>query len=502
MLDALTQAFAGLFGCPCLLDVIPMRLAFLILGATIGLVVGAIPGLGGLVGLALILPFTFDMDGFAAVVLAIGLLSTLNTSDTIPAVLFSVPGTNAAQATIMDGFPMAKKGEAARALGAAYMASMMGGIFGAAVLAVSIPLLRPVVLAFGSPEFFMLGMLGISMVAVLSGQAPIRGMIVAAAGLLAGMIGQDPQLGFLRWDFDELYLYDGLPLIPVALGIFAIPEMIDLLIAAGRNTPTRHSLAFSGVLQGIRDALRHWFLVVRSSVIGVWVGAIPGLGGAVVDWLAYGHAYQTERGASKTFGHGDVRGVIAPESANNAREGGALIPTVAFGVPGSAAMALLLTIFLLQGITPGPAMLTSNLDVTYTLVWAIAIANVFGTTVVILLGNRIARISTIRPTILAPLVISMVFIAALQATHSIGDLVTLVVVGAIGWMMKRLGWPRPPFILAFILSPIVENFFFISTDRYGAAWLTRPIVIALAVTIVVSLAYGVHLNRRGRRQAS
>jgi len=351
LLDAAIIAFWNLME--------PARLLFLFFGVLMGLALGAIPGLGGLVGLAILLPFTFDMDAYKAFALMIGLISVTSTSDTIPAVLFGVPGTSASQATVLDGHPMAKKGEAGRAFGAAYMASLIGGLFGAIVLAVSIPILRPVVLAFGSPEFFMMGLLGISMVAVLSGNAPVKGLIVGALGLCIGMIGMDPQTGVLRWVFGELYLWDGVPLVPVALGIFAIPEIVDLAIKGTRiaDVPAEN---MKGVLVGIKDAFRHWFLVLRCGLVGVWVGFTPGLGSSVVDWFAYGHAVQTEKGARETFGTGDVRGVIAPESANNAKEGGALIPTIAFGVPGSASMALLLGAMTIQGLTPGSAMLTKS----------------------------------------------------------------------------------------------------------------------------------------------
>jgi TctA family transporter len=314
-----------------------MRLLFLFMGVLMGLLLGAIPGLGGLVGLAILLPFTFDMDPAMAFAIMLGLLSITSTSDTIPSVLFGVPGTAASQATILDGHPMAKKGEAGRALGAAYMASLIGGLFGAIVLAIMIPVIRPIVMSFGAPEFFMMGMLGISMVAVLSGGAPIKGLVAGAVGLLAGMVGMDPQSGTHRWVFGELYLLDGLPLVPVSLGLFALPEIADLVIRGTRIADVP-STAMKGVMTGVRDAFRNWILVIRCSALGVWIGAIPGLGSAVVDWFAYGHAMQSEKGAAESFGKGDVRGVIAPESANNAKEGGALVPTIAFGVPGSASV--------------------------------------------------------------------------------------------------------------------------------------------------------------------
>jgi TctA family transporter len=468
---------------------VPMRLLFIFFGVLMGLALGAMPGLGGLVGLAILLPFTFDMDPFMAFSIMIGLISVTSTADTIPSVLFGVPGTAASQATIMDGHPMAKNGEAGRAFGAAYTASLMGGLFGALVLAVSIPVIRPVVLAFGSPEFFMMGMLGISMVAVLSGNAPLKGLIAGAVGLAVGMVGMDPQTGVIRWAFGALYLWDGVPLVPVALGLFAIPEIVDLVIK-GTSIADVPKDSMKGVGRGIRDAFQNWFLVMRCSVIGVWVGATPGLGASVVDWFAYGHAIQSEKGAADAFGKGDVRGVIAPESANNSKEGGGLIPTLAFGVPGSASMALLLGAMTIQGLSPGSAMLTKHLDVTFTMIWSLVVANIMGTGVCLLFTNLLARIALIRIQLIAPIVLAIVFVAAFQATSNFGDLWSLMILGVIGWFMKRFSWPRPPVILGLVLSSIIENYLFISVTRYEWQWLARPIVIGIGLLIAVSLFFG------------
>jgi TctA family transporter len=474
---------------------VPMRLLFLFFGVLMGLALGAIPGLGGLVGLAILLPFTFDMDPYMAFAIMIGLIAVTSTSDTIPSVLFGVPGTSAAQATILDGHPMAKKGEAGRAFGAAYTASLIGGVFGALLLAVSIPILRPIVLAFGSPEFFMMGMLGISMVAVLSGNAPVKGLIAGGLGLAIGMIGMDPQTGMIRWAFGALYMWDGIPLVPVALGLFAIPEIVDLVIKGTRITDVPKE-AMKGVMVGIKDAFIHRWLLLRCAAIGVWVGFTPGLGASVVDWFAYGHAMQTEKGARETFGKGDVRGVIAPESANNAKEGGALIPTIAFGVPGSASMALLLGAMTIQGLAPGSAMLTKHLDVTYTMIWSLAIANIMGTIICLSFTNALAKVALVRIHLLAPLVIAVVFLASFQASVHYGDMWSLLFFSLVGWFMKRFGWPRPPVILGLVLSKLVENYLYISVSRYGAAWLMRPIVIIIAILTAASLFYGFRMTMR------
>ncbi len=287
---------------------------------------------------------------------------------------------------------------------------------------------------------------------------------------------------------------DGMPLVPVSLGIFAIPEIVDLVIRGTRIADVPKE-ALKGVMTGVRDAFRHWTLVMRCSALGVWIGAIPGLGSAVVDWFAYGHAVQSEKGASESFGKGDIRGVIAPESANNAKEGGALVPTIAFGVPGSASMALLLGAMMIQGLTPGPAMLNIHLDVTFTLVWSIAIANIFGTTLCLLSTNWLAKISLIRIHLLVPLVTAMVFLAAYQSSRHYGDLWTLLCFALLGWFMKRFGWPRPPIILGLVLSTILENNLNISVERYGFAMLSRPIFIAIILITLGSLYYGIRVQR-------
>ncbi len=494
MIDAAVSAFNSLYACPCVFGFFPGTLFYLFVGVLTGLALGAIPGLGGVVGMAMLLPFTFDMQPQAALAMLIGITAVTTTSDTIPSVLFAVPGTTGSQATILDGHPMAKNGEAGRAFGAAYMASLIGGVFGALVLALSIPVLRPMVLLFGSPEFFMLGLLGIAMVAVLSGGAPLKGLIAGALGLGIGMIGADPQSGFPRWAGDQLYMWNGLPLVAVTLGLFAIPEVLDLAIKGTRIADIPRN-ATNGVMTGIRDTFRNWWMVLRCSALGVWVGFIPGLGASVVDWFAYGYALQTQKGARETFGKGDVRGVIAPESANNAKEGGSLIPTIAFGVPGSAPMALLLAAFTIHGLKPGPDMLTKDLNLTYTMIWSLALANVLGTAICLAFTFQLAKVASIRIHMLTPLVLSFVFLAAYQSSSNIGDLITLIVFGVLGWFMKRCGWPRPPLLLGLVLSSVIETYLFISLRLYGMGWMARPFVIGIAVLIVFSLYFGLRRNK-------
>src|SRR5213080_1840295 len=466
----------------------PHRLMYLGAGCMMGLVLGIIPGIGGLAGTAMLLPFTFNMDPYTAFALLLGLGSTTATGDPIPAILFGVPGGAASAATVLDGFPMAKKGEAGRALSAAYMSSLMGGVFGAFLMAISIPILRPVMLFLGSPELLAFSVLGISMVAVLSGNAPLRGLTAGCIGIMIAMIGTDPQSGTLRWTFNSLYLWDGLPLTPLLLGVFALPELCDLLISrTAIAADTSVANIYKGQWQGVKDCFKHWWLILRCSWIGGGIGSIPGISASVVDWLAYGHALKTERGASATFGKGDVRGVIASESSNNAKEGGALVPTVAFGVPGSATMAILLGAFLIHGLVPGPDMLSKNLSITYAMVWSIALANILGAGLCYLFSGQFARLATLRYTLILPCVLGIIYIGAFEGSRQWGDLFTLLFFGLVGWIMKQFKWPRPPLILGVVLGDTIERYLFISIERYGLSWMLRPIVAALFALAILGL---------------
>src|SRR6202166_1187092 len=465
----------------------PTRLLLLFIGVLIGLAIGVLPGLSGIVGLAMLIPFTYNLDEYTAFALLLGMAAVITSSDFITAVLFGVPGHVGAAATVIDGHAMARKGEAGRAFGAGFAASLAGGVVGAIVLGISVPILRPLMLSIGSPELLAFTLFGMSMVATLSGRAPLKGLTAAGLGLMIAMVGSRSQTGTLRWTFGWLYLWDGVPLIPATLGIFALPELCELAVSrrriAGDNAP---NINLSSQWQGVRDVAENWWLVLRCSVLGTGLGAIPGIGSAVIDWIAYGYAQRTEKNA-ETFGSGDVRGVIAPESSNNAKEGGHLVPTIAFGVPAGASMAILLGAFLMHGLTPGPDMLTKQLDVTYTIVWSLTLAHVIGALICLFPCPWLARVSTVRPEILLPIVLSLVFVAAYEGSHDWGDLFSLMIFGVVGWMMKRLAWPRPPLVVGLVIGGIFERYLYISTSLYGAAWLWRPVVIAILCFVAWAL---------------
>jgi TctA family transporter len=480
MLESMQTALVGLMNF--------QHLSFMLLGIVIGLCVGILPGLGGIAGMSLLMPFIYGMDPISAIAMLIGMVAVIPTGDTFTSVLMGIPGSSASQATVLDGYPLAKNGQAARALSAAFTASLLGGVFGAVLLTGFVVVAKPIILMFSTAELFMFAVLGLSVVGILAGNSMIRGLAACGLGILIGAIGAAPATSESRIDMGLDYLVDGIPLVIVGLGLFAIPELVDLM---RRNTTiASNSTLGSGWLQGVKDTFKHWFLVLRSSTLGTIVGAIPGLGGGVVDWLAYGHAVQSSKDKSQ-FGKGEIKGVIAPESANNALQGGALMPTLLFGIPGSGSMAVFLAGMALLGLQPGPNMVTSDLDLTYSIAWTLAMASVIGAFICFLLASPISRLTFISFNLVAPAMIMLICFAAFQARRDITDLFLLFGVGILGVFLRRFGWPRPALLIGFVLSPQVENYLYQAVQFYGSGFLLRPGVLFIGALSVITIAMSV-----------
>lgn len=477
MSDVLFSSLGQLFTVP--------HVMYMVIGVLIGLVVGIIPGLGGIAGMSLLLPFLYGMEPSVALGMLMGLVAVIPTGDTFSSVLLGIPGSSASQATVLDGFALAKKGQAARALSSAFLSSMIGGLIGAVVLTAFILVARPIVLSFSSSELFMLTLLGLSMVAILSGKDVFKGIAACGLGLLVGTIGMAPATGEFRLPFEFDYLYDGLPLVVVGLGIFALPEIIDLLGKRGAIAEEPCQLG-QGWKEGMKDVVRRPGLVARCAGIGSLIGTIPGLAGSVVDWLTYGHAVQTAKDKSQ-FGKGDIRGVIAPESANNACACGAMVPTLLFGIPGSGTAAVFLGGLLLLGLQPGVSMLETNLDLTYTIIWSLALANILGAALCLGLARPVSSLTRVPFVILAPLITVLILFAAYQATRSLGDFFALGIVGAFGVLFKQANWSRPAFLIGFVLAPGAETYFYQAAQFQGAEAFTRPGVLIIGAMIAASL---------------
>ena len=458
-----------------------------------GIFIGILPGLGGIVGFSILMPFIYGMDPVSALAMLIGLIAVIPTSDTFTSVLMGIPGSSASQATVLDGFQLAKQGQAARALSAAFSASLFGGLFGALVLTLIVVIAKPIILFFGSSEKLMLGILGISMVGVLSGDSFVKGFLACGVGLLLGTMGSAPATGEWRLTFGSYYLFDGLKVVTIGLAAFAVPEICDLLrkntTIANKDEPLG-----KGWIQGLKDTIREKWIVLRCAGIGTLVGILPGLGGSVVDWIAYGHVVQTSRDKSN-FGKGDIRGVIAPESANNAKEGGGLVPTILFGIPGSGSMAVFLGGLTLLGIEPGPALIEEDLQFTYVMVWSLALANVIGAGMCFAMSSKVAKITTIPYGILAPFMIMIICFAAFQVTRSIYDLYTLIILGAFCTLMKSYNWPRPALLIGFVLSDTLETYLYQAVQIYDWNFLTRTSVITIFILTLISVFLGMRTKK-------
>ena len=495
MLEASVDALFKLFS--------PGPLLAMLLVLPVALFSGLMPG-GGLPVSVIVLSLAVHLDPWVAITIVVFHMAASDITEPIPAILFGVPGARSAQATVLDGYPMAQQGLAGVALGASYTTTIVGGVIGAIALLLALPVSRQLLEWFGSAEFFLLTLMGVLAVAVVSAGAFVKGILTAAFGIAIAMVGYADLGGNVRaaMGFD-FYLWDGFGLVPVVVGLFALPEAIALVV--GDTTIARERLdtllrdAKSDVWRGMWEAWNHKWLMVRSSLIGVFVGIMPGVGGSAAHWIAYAQARQTEKGGTETFGKGDIRGVIASDAANNSVDGGVLIPTVVFGIPGSGGMAIVLAILILTGITPGPAMLTRHLDLTVSMVYTIAFANIIVVPIMLAFAPTLCRIAVIPPNILAPVVVAIVSLAALAASGSLGDLVAVLAFGLLGVFMKRYGWPRPPILIAVALADILERFLWISVSNYGFGMLLRPQFLAILAFMIVVTLFSLRAQRGASR---
>ncbi len=469
----------------------------MMVGVGIGTFTAVAPqGLGMPLVYAILLPVVVRWEPVTGMALLIGASSVSAICAAYLPILFGIPGGSGSQATVLDGYPMGKRGEGRRALGASFMAGGMGCLVGTLTLAMAIPVAKPLIYLMGAPELFVVVLWGLSMVAVLAGRRPIKGLIAAVFGLLIATVGQQGQSGIMRFVFDQPYLLDGIPLSIIALALFGIPSALDLALTKigveQQPAPLKGSL-----LDGVKDTVREWWLVLRCSFIGVWVGIVPGIGSQVVDWLAYGHAAQTSKDA-KNFGKGDVRGVIAPESANDAKDGGDLVTTLLLGFPQGVVTALFIVALLAWGYLPGPEMVKKNLDIIYSVVWIQGISGVIGTLVGFVLAAQLAKLAQVRYSVMVPIIFIFVLMGAFSVNRDPIDLLVVVVFGIIGYLMKRFGYPRPAMILGLVLGGLMETYLYRSMASYGFSWLARPSVIVLLSLATISFL----LTMRARLKSS
>ena len=447
----------------------PSGVLFLCLGVFVGLAFGVMPGLGGTTAIALLMPLTFTLEANQAMLLMGGIMGAVSAGGSVSAILINTPGTAPNAATCFDGYPLAQQGKAGLAIGAAAGASTIGGFIGLFTLLAVMPAMKSIVLLFGPPEYFMLAAMGLAAIAVSTGGRFLRGLIAGAVGLMLAFVGYDAVGGGVRFTLGSNYLWDGIQLVPALTGLFAISEMIALSVSGGTIAKDGSSGPISGVLEGVRLALRHWKTTLQGSAIGTLIGAIPGLGGTVAAFLSYTAAMQISK-SPETFGKGNIEGVIGPEASNNSKDGGALIPTLSFGIPGSAEMAVFLGVLVLHGLQPGPMLLLEHEGVVFSLILALLASTLLSNIVVLGVARPLAFITRVDVHLLVPVVIAVALVGVYALRETVGDVVLAGLFGALGYLMIRFRYPRVTLVIALILGELAERSFHQSLNMSAGDW--------------------------------
>ncbi len=490
------EALAG--GIALFLD--PTVLLLIALAVPVGLVMGVLPGLSGLSALALLLPFVYGMQHMPGLAFLLAAHAVVSTGGSLTAIVLGIPGAPANAATVIDGGPLRAQGRHGEAIGAALAASGLGGLIGVVALIALLPLLLPIVKLFGAPETFVLALLGVICIAIIGREDPLRGLIAAALGMFLSTFGWQRITGEPRFWLDFDYLLDGMRLVPMVLGLFAVPEAIGLGVEAVRRSGNGGRAALQADLgRGLLAPFRRPLLALRSSLIGVLVGIVPGVGGETAPFLAYASA-KKRAPASEGFGKGAIAGVVAPECSNNAKEGGALLTTLALGLPGSAGMAVLLGGFLLLGLEPGPDFLDAHMDIAIGLAITLAVANLLAVLLMIACAPLMLRVLAAPARFLSPAIMVLVVLGVYAVANEPYDVLAVFLFGVLGWFMRAYGYSRPALLLGFILAPLIETYLHISLRRYGLDFLLQPGVLAIAAFLLVGLLWPRlwSLLRRGR----
>ncbi len=473
----------------------------LLVGAGLGLVVAILPGISGVNTMALLLPLTFGLDQYQAMALLVAIMAAGGFGGSITSILVNVPGDGTNAATTLDGYPMSRNGRAGEAIGASATASALGALVGVVVLVISLPLIRSIILAFGPPELFAAALAGIALIASVSRGSMLKGLTAALIGMTIGFIGMNLTLGGTRYTFGSNTLFEGIPLIPAVIGLFAIPEIYQLL-RSNQSISRTGSIVKGGVSKGVKAVLQRPFLLIRSSLIGVGVGLVPGVGGSVAPWVSYFTAQKSTR-SEVPFGEGAIEGVIAPEASNDSKDGGALMPLLALGVPGSLTTAILLSAFLIHGVQPGQRLFQTNMQLIWVMIIAIVFANFATSALGMAAANALVRLTVIPASIMAPIVLSLALIGGFADMQRLIGVTLTFGIGLVGILLVKAGYPRPPLLVGFILLPIVERNFHqsLAINRGSFEFLLRPITLSILVVSAAAM-FGPRLFEAMRKRAS
>jgi len=461
----------------------------LLLGIVSGILIGTLPGLSATMAVAVFTPLTFALKPIPAFALLLGTYCSAVFGGSISAILVNIPGTPSAVMTTLDGHPMAKRGEAGRAIGLAISSSFIGGIFSVIVLMLLAPLIANFALKFSAQEYLMLALFGVSMMAYISGKSILKGLLSGLLGLFLATVGMDPGTGAIRYTMGSVDLLAGLDIVPVLIGLFGLTEVLIHVKEIGRERIVEKQIG--KILPELSTLTKNIRSLVRCSVLGTLVGAAPAAGGTVAAIMAYGMEKRLSKEPEK-FGAGIDVGIIAPEAANNASTGGAMIPMMTLGIPGDAVTAILIGALRIHGLQPGPLMFSQNKEIVSSIFILMALSNA-GFFLLATLGARtISRVLNIDQKILYSVIALLCVVGAYASRSSLFDVAVLLVFGALGYLMNKVGIPSAPLVLGLILGPIVESNFkrtlVISNGKWSSL-LTRPIsLVLLLLTLLLLLA--------------
>ncbi|WP_407267854.1 tripartite tricarboxylate transporter permease [Radiobacillus sp. PE A8.2] len=479
----------------------PNIIIYIFLGTLAGVLVGSMPGLSSIMGLSILMPFTFSLGGDTGILMLLGMFCGSIFGGSVTAILINTPGTANSAATCLDGYPMANKyGQPGRALSISIMASTFGGIFSAVMLLFTSPILAKFALRFGSPEFFALAIFGLSIVAGISSKSLVKGLISTLIGLLLATVGINSFTGEFRFTFDSVYLSAGISFVPVLIALYAFSQ--GLAMVESGESSKKASVKVNKVFPSIKDVKRVSPTILRSSFLGTVIGTIPGTGGDIASWVGYNEAKRWSKNPEK-FGDGAPEGIAAPEAANNAISGGALIPLLTLGIPGDAGTAIMLGALMMQGIIPGPLLFEQQTEKVYIIIGGLILANIFMCIIGYCGVKYFSKITTISSKILTPIIFIFCFVGTFSINNNVNDIYFMIIAGIIGYILIKNEFPLPPIILGLILGGIAEK----NLERSLALsegdlmiFIERPISLTLLIVALISMIYPIiHSKIRKRK---
>lgn len=447
MFEYLMAGFANVFQ--------PMNLLLTVFGTVVGVVIGCLPGLSGSMGIILLLPLTYTLEKSAALVMLCGIFCGSMFGGSVSAILLRTPGTPSATATLLDGYPLAQQGKAGKAIGIAAFSSFIGGIISTICLIFIAPQLAKVALKFHSADYFALALFGISIMASAAGKNILKGLISGAIGLLISMVGTDPLVGAARFNFGSTKMLIGFPQLAVLIGVFAISEVFTQ-VQGGKNVVEIKEQAVTNVFPSFKEIKGFLLAAIVGSLIGVFIGIVPGTGGAIAVFMAYNVAQKISRHPER-FGHGSYEGVAAPEAANNGTTGGALIPMLCLGIPGDTVTSVMLGALTLIGVTPGPQLFTQNASIVYAIFAGMIIIQFLMLGFGVLFARVAPKVLRIPVKYLMPIIMALCIVGAFCLSNQVYHVTVAIAFGFIGYFMKKFNFPGAPLVLGVILGPIAEK---------------------------------------------